>query len=120
MKISILDFPFKKENNIIYKKDGNILIDLNNSSKEELLELINIIFPSLNYGKNKYMIRKTYSYKENMKDAFDIATWQWLNKGWKFCKKGEQEMEITIYSIKQNSYSKEKRIAYLKRDNHDK
>lgn len=115
MQLSLFDFPLKEKENIIYNKDDKILIDLQKSKKEEIIDFCKSILQPANYGKRFLMKRITRTYHESLEEAKDIASWEFMMKGYKFCKKGEHTLELTVISDI-DYLNPKKAIMYLKED----
>lgn len=112
MELSINDFPLREENNIIYNKNNKIIIDLEKASKDEITAFSKLILYPANYGKKFFIKRITRTYPTSLKECKEIAEWEFLNKGWKYCKKGEHELELTVISS-ENYFDRRKEILYF-------
>ena len=116
--MNISDFPIKLQSNKILNCKNKILLDFDNSTKEELFSFIKENIIAINYGKRAFLKRVTKTIIiESLKDAKDVASWDFLMKGWQFSKKEEAEMELTVIQMKDKTINSEKNrkreIMYL-------
>lgn len=100
MILTIHDFPIKIEENYLKNCRGEIIIDLNKSTKEELLQFISENIPSINDGKRVYKKRLTRTLSSyTIEDAVDIIKTEMFDKGYILSSPKESyEIEYLIIS----------------------
>ena len=110
---NVNSFPIIEKEGVILDKENNLIFDFNNSSKEEISEFLKYIIPFINDGKRVAIkrISRTF-YNEKLDDACDIASWEFLTHGYKFCQKEEAEIHLTILS-KKDIINPKSKILYL-------
>ena len=97
MILSIHDFPIKVENNCIKNYKDEILLDMSQSTHQELMTFIKENIASINDGKRVYKKRLTktlslYTFEE----AFDIVKTEMFEKGYILSTPSQHEVEYNI------------------------